>query len=97
MKYKFNAFLFGCTIVLAMLAVIIIPMVIGGCLAASEPIHYYKIQRLNNIGEVQQTYYSKSYPWGTDCIGFREFPSGKNIKFSAPYTAEDLGTNKPTL
>ncbi len=97
MRNKFNTFLFGCTIVLAMLAVIIIPLVIGGCLAASEPRHYYKIQRLNINGEVQQTYYSTSYPWGTGYISFREFPSGKDVKFSAPYTAEDIGTNKPTL
>jgi hypothetical protein len=97
MTNKSKTFLFGWTVVVCIIAVAIIPMFIGGCLANSEPIHYYKIQRLNINGEVMQTYYSKSYPWGTDYIDFREYPSGKWIKLKCSYTAEDLGTNKPSL
>lgn len=97
MNNKFKTFMFGWAVVLFFLAIAIIPMFIGGCLAGSEPIHYYKIQRLNINGEVMQTYYSKSYPWGTDYIDFREYPSGKWIKLKCSYTAEDLGTNKPSL
>jgi len=82
--------------VLAILAIPLVPILFFvGC--ATEPRHYYKIQRLNINGEIQQIYYSTSYPNGTGSIHFREYPSGKWIKFSAPYTAEDLGTNKPTL
>jgi hypothetical protein len=96
MKNKFKTFMFGWVIVLCILAVAVIPKFIGGCLAGSEPTHYYKIQRLNINGEVQQVYYSQSYPWGTDgYIAFREYPSKSYIKLSTPYVAEDLGTNKP--
>ena len=81
-----------------MLAVVVVPILIGGCLAVSDPIHYYKIMRLNINGEIQQTYYSKSYPWGTEgYLSFREYPSGRDIKMHCPYIAEDIGTNKPTL
>ena len=98
MKNRFKTFLFEATVILVILSIAIFPMCIGGCLAAFEPIHYYKIQRLNINEEVMQTYYSKSYPWGIEgCVDFREYPSGKWIKMNAPYTAEDLGTNKPTL
>ena len=97
MRNKLKTFMFGWAVVLALLAVIIIPMTIGGCLAESEPTHYYKIQRLNIYGEVEQVYYSTGYPWGTDgCVIFKEYPSNRNIKMHAPYIAEDIGTNKPT-
>jgi hypothetical protein len=96
MKNKFKTFMFGWAVVLFFLAIAIIPMIIGGCLANSEPTHYYKIQRLNINGEVQQIYYSKGYPWGTDgYVTFTDYPSNKYIKMQTPYIAEDIGTNKP--
>jgi len=97
MSNKTKTLLFVWSAIVCMFAVILIPMFIGRCVAASEPIHYYKIQRLNYNGEVIQTYYSKSYPYGTDFIDFREYPSGKWIKLKCGYIAEDLGTNKPTI
>jgi len=84
------------SVILFILSVAIIPFIIGGCIASSEPVHYYKIQRLNINGELQQVYYSKNYPWGTDgYVTFVEYPSGRNIKMHTPYVAEDIGTNKP--
>jgi hypothetical protein len=86
--------MFGWAIVLGILTVATIPMFIAGCLVNSEPVHYYKIQRLNINGDVQQTYYSKGYPWGTDSyVSFNEYPSGRTIKMHTPYVAEDIGTN----
>lgn len=90
--------MFGWVIVLCILAIAVIPFFIAGCIAESEPTHYYKIQRLNYNGEVVQNYYSKSYPWGTDSyVTFKEFPTGALIKMHASYVAEDLGTNKPVI
>ena len=98
MKNKFKTFMFGWVVVLCILIVVVIPMFVGGCLAGSEPTHYYKVQRLNLNGDIQQTYYSQSFPWGTDSyVTFREYPSNRYIKLSSPYVAEDLGTNKPSL
>jgi hypothetical protein len=98
MRDKFKTFIFGWAVVLCIIAVAIIPMFIGGCLAGSEPTHYYRIQRLNVNGEVQQTYYSIGYPWGTDSyVTFREYPSNKDIKMATPYVAEDIGTNKSII
>ena len=96
MTNKTKTFLFGWTVVIGIIAFAVIPMVIGGCLANSVPTHYYKIQRLNINGEVQQVYYSKGYPWGTDgYVTFTEYPSNRDIKLHTPYVAEDIGTNKP--
>jgi len=98
MKDKAKTFWFGIKITVCILAIPLTPiLVITGCayFDPPEPTHYYKIQRLNYNGEVIQTYYSKSYPWGTDFIDFKEYPSDKWIKFKSPYTAEDIGTNKP--
>jgi hypothetical protein len=97
MSNKFKTFLFGLSVVLAIFTLAAIPMIIAGCLLQSEPIQYYKVQRLNINGDVQKTYYSQSYPYGIDTISFREYPSGNWVKFSAPYNAECLGTNKPVL
>ena len=96
MRDKFKTLLFVWSVIVCMFAVILIPMFIGGCLAASEPQHYYKIQRLNVNGDVQQTYYSETYPWGTEgYVTFKVYPSGSDIKMHCPYVAEDIGTNKP--
>jgi len=100
MNNKLKTFWFETKVIAFVLAIPIIPILfVAGCayFIPTEPTHYYKIQRLNLNGEVMQTYYSKSYPWGTDFIDFKEYPSGKWIKFKASYTAEDLGTNKPSL
>jgi hypothetical protein len=98
MTNKTETFLFGWAVVLGIIVFATIPMLIGGCLANSAPIHYYKIQRLNINGEVQQVYYSKGYPWGTDgYVSFTEYPSNRDIKMHTPYIAEDIGTNKPSL
>lgn len=97
MKNKLKPFLFVILAVLIICTVSAIPMIITGCLLSSEPTLYYKVQRLNNNGVVQQTYYSQNYPTGTDAIYFKEYPSGNWIKFSAPYSAECLGTNKPII
>lgn len=100
MRDKSKTFWFGIKITACILAIPLVPiLVITGCayFAPPLPTHYYKIQRLNFNGEVIQTYYSKSYPWGTDFIDFKEYPSERWIKFKSPYTAEDLGTNKPSL
>jgi hypothetical protein len=73
-----------------------IPFGIISCAMNQEPVHYFKIQRLNFNGDVQQTYYSKNFPNdGDHYIYFRDCTIGKLIQFSAPYTAEDIGTNKP--
>lgn len=98
MRDKTKTFWFGVKMTAFILAIPIVPILfIAGCayFVPPEPTHYYKIQRLNYNGEVIQTYYSKSYPWGTDFIDFKEYPSGKWIKLKCSYTAEDLGTNKP--
>jgi predicted amidohydrolase len=100
MRDKSKTFWFGIKVTACILAIPLVPiLVITGCayFVPSEPTHYYKIQRLNFNGEIIQTYYSKSYPWGTDFIDFKEYPSERWIKFKSPYTAEDLGTNKPSL
>jgi hypothetical protein len=100
MKNQSKTFWFGIKVTAIILAIPLAPfLVVAGCtyFVPSEPTHYYKIQRLNINGEVQQTYYSESYPWGTDFIDFKEYPSRRWIKFKSPYTAEDLGTNKPIL
>lgn len=63
------------------------------CAINSELQSFYKIQRLNNSGEVVQTYYSRSFPWGSgNGVSFREYYSDKIIRLSCPYTAEDIGT-----
>lgn len=98
MRNKVKTFWFGMTVTLCILAVAVIPFFIAGCIAESEPTHYYKIQRLNINGEVQQVYYSQSFPWGTDgYVTFREYPSNRYIKMHTSYVAEDIGTNKPSL
>lgn len=85
----------GIIITVAILLVTV-PFGIVSCAMKEKHQEYYRIQRLNIYGEVQQTYYSQSFPWsGENCTYFKEYPSGKFIEFSAPYTAEDLGTNKP--
>lgn len=69
---------------------------VASCAMNNEPVHYYRVQRLNIFGEVQQTYYSRCLPESVNNnVFFREYPSKKWIQFSAPYTAEDIGTNKP--
>jgi predicted amidohydrolase len=99
MRDKRKTFLFELKIISFILAVALTPTIFFGCAYFNppEPTHYYKIQRLNYNGEVIQTYYSKSYPYGTDFIDFKEYPSGKLIKLKCGYIAEDLGTNKPTI
>ena len=100
MNSKTKTFWFGIKVTAFILAIPLVPILfcVGSTyFAPVEPTHYYKIQRLNYNGEVIQTYYSKSYPWGTDFIDFKEYPSGKWIKLKCSYTAEDLGTNKPAL
>ena len=90
--------MFGWSVVLCMFGITLIPLFIGGCIAESDPTHYYKIQRLDVYGQVQQVYYSTGYPWGTDSyVTFKEYPSERNIKMHCPYVAEDLGTNKPII
>jgi hypothetical protein len=97
MRNKQKTYWFELKIVAFILAIPVIPILffVGCAVTKSEPDHYYRIQRLNISGEVQQTYYSKKYPWGMETVSFKEYPSGKDIKFYAPYTAEDIGTNKP--
>ena len=99
MRDKRKTFLFEFKIISFILAVAFIPTIFFGCVYFNppQPTHYYKIQRLNYNGEVIQTYYSKSYPYGTDFIDFKEYPSDKWIKLKCGYIAEDLGTNKPTI
>jgi hypothetical protein len=100
MNNKIKTTIFEIKVIAFILAVALCPaLVVVSCsyIDPTPPAHYYKIQRLNINGEVMQTYYSKSYPWGTDFIDFKEYPSNKWIKFKSPYTAEDLGTNKPIL
>ena len=98
MRNKAKTFWFSMTVTACIVAIAVVPFFIAGCIAESEPIHYYKIQRLNLNGEVLQTYYSQSFPWGTDSyVTFREYPSNRYIKLSTSYTAEDLGINKPVI
>jgi hypothetical protein len=100
MNNKQKTFWFGVKVTGCILAIPLVPILaIAGCayFDPPEPTHFYRVQRLNYNGEIVQTYYSKSYPWGTDFIEFKEYPSNKWIKFKSPYTAEDLGTNKPTF
>jgi len=100
MRDKRKTFLFEVKIISLILAVAFTPTIFFVGCAFFEPhlpTHYYKIQRLNYNGEVIQTYYSKSYPYGTDFIDFKEYPSDKWIKLKCSYTAEDLGTNKPII
>ena len=86
------------TLIVGAILLVAVPLGIVSCAMKEEHNEYYRIQRLNIYGEVQQTYYSQSFPWsGENCTYFKEYPSGKFIEFSAPYTAEDLGTNKPQL
>jgi hypothetical protein len=95
---KTKSLLFGWTVVLCMLGITLIPLFIGGCLAESEIKHYYKIQRLDAYGQVQQIYYSYDYPWGTDgYVSFKQYPTGASIKMHCAYVAEDIGTNKPSI
>ena len=100
MRNKSKTFWFTTKVTLAILAVPLIPILLFvGCsyIDPTPPTHYYKIQRLNLNGEVQQIYYSQSFPWSTDgYITFREYPSNRYIKIHTSYVAEDLGTNKPT-
>ena len=101
MKNKTKTFWFGLKVTACVIAVPLVPILLFvGCsyIDRPEPTHYYKVQRLNLNGDVQQTYYSQSFPWGTDrYVTFREYPSNRYIKLSTPYVAEDLGTNKPIL
>ena len=83
-------------IIISAILAVTIPFGIVSCAMKEEPVRYFKIQRLNIYGEVQQTYYSKNFPCdGNHYIYFRDYTTGKWIQFSAPYTAEDIGTNKP--
>lgn len=95
--------LFGLKVAGSMILFVVVLFAISGFVAScavavtKKQTHYYKIQRLNLNGDVLQTYYSTTYPCGTEAIVFIEYPSGKEIKFKSSYTAEDLGTNKPNL
>jgi hypothetical protein len=91
----FGAKVAGILIAVAILLVVV-PFALVSCAMKEKSDRYFKVQRLNFNGEVLQTYYSKNFPCdGNHYIYFREYPSGKCIQFSAPYTAEDIGTNKP--
>jgi hypothetical protein len=61
--------------------------------------HYYKIERLNVDGKVQQTYISKGrFPWtGEHSVTFTEYPCGHFITINSNYTVEDLGTKLDAL
>jgi hypothetical protein len=84
------------TLIVGAILAVTIPFGIVSCAMNNKPVRYFKIQRLNIYGEVQQTYYSKNFPCdGDHYIYFRDYTTGKWIQFSAPYTAEDIGTNKP--
>jgi hypothetical protein len=100
MNNKTKTFWFEAKVIAFVTAIPLVPILFFvGCAYFDRPqVHYYKIQRLNINGEVQQTFYSTGYPWGTDgFVSFKEYPSSRWIKMQCPYVAEDIGTNKPSI
>lgn len=97
---KFKTFLFETKVILLVLFIPLLPTVlfVGCAIFDRVPEHYYKIQRLDNYGQVQQVYYSTGYPCGTDnYVTFKQYPSGATVMMHCPYIAEDIGTNKPSF
>ena len=102
MRDNHKTFWFGIKIVFFILAIALSSGLIILFLTKHPPekVDYYRISRLNFYGKVQQTYYSKGRPYGLDYglgyLEFREYPSGKYIRFKPVYiTIESLGTNPP--
>jgi hypothetical protein len=96
MRDKTKTFWFGIKVTALVLAIpFLFILLCVGCsrFDSIDTIHYYKIERINNEGKVQQTYISKGhFPWvGEHYVDFREYPSGHLIRINSAYTVEDLG------